>query len=110
MGFWTELVSAVRKELKPPVSGFFVSTPNAPVQGVLQGQRVVLKCANSFTLEMINQPQILALVARKATAILGRPVTATAVDKTANPENSRRMEQLLSFGREHRDIVKIREN
>ena len=110
VGFWTELVSAVRKELKPPVSGFFVSTPNAPVQGVLQGQQVVLKCANSFTLEMINQPQILALVARKATAILGRPVTATAVDKTANPENSRRMEQLLSFGREHRDIVKIREN
>ena len=110
VGFWTELVAAIRKEMKPPVSGFFVSTPNAPVQGVLQGKQVVLKCANSFTLEMVNKPDVLAVVARKASAILGQPVTAVAVDKTEKPENGHRMEQLLSFGRSHSDIIQIKEN
>ena len=38
LGFWSDLVAAVRKELKPPVSGFFVVTPNAPVQGALVRQ------------------------------------------------------------------------
>ena len=110
VGFWSELVSAIRKELRPPVSGFFVSTPNAPIQGELRGNQVVLKCANDFTLEMINKPDILALVSRKASAMLNRPVTAKAVDRTARPENNARMEQLLSFGREHSNIVKIKDN
>ena len=108
MGFWTELVSAIRKEMKPPVSGFFVVSPNAPVQGSLQGKKVVLRCSNSFTLDMVNKPEVLALVGRKATAILGRSVSAVAVDATAKPENSARMEQLLNFGREHSDIVNIK--
>ena len=109
LGFWTELVSAIRQELRPPISGFFVATPNAPVQGSVQGKQVVLRCANSFTLEMINKPEILALVGRKASVILGRPVSATAVDKNAKPENNARMEQLISFGRAHSDIVTIKE-
>ena len=51
LGFWTELVTAIRQELGPPISGFFVTTPNAPVQGTLRENKVVLKCTNSFTLE-----------------------------------------------------------
>ena len=109
MGFWPDLVAAVRQELKPPISGFFVASPNAPVQGVVQGKQVVLKCANSFTQEMINKPEILAIVSRKAAAILGNPVSVTAVDKNAKPEASPRMEQLMRFGREHSDIVNIKE-
>ena len=109
MGFWTDLASSVRRELKPPVSGFFAPTPNAPVQGTLQGNQVVLRCSNSFTLEQLNKPAILELVSRKATAQLGRPVTAKAVDKSARPENNEKMEQLLNFGRAHSDIIKIKE-
>ena len=109
MGFWTDLVGSIRQELLPPTSGFFVATPNAPVQGVLRGSQVVLKCANAFTLEMVNKPEILALTARKASALLGRPVTAAAVDQTAAPEGNPRMEKLMRFGREHSDIVKIKE-
>ena len=107
--FWTELVAAVRQELKPPVSGFFITTPNAPIQGVLSGNQVILKCANAFTLEMISKPEILALVGRKASSILGHPVTAAAVDKTAKPENNAQMERLMRFGREHSDIINIKE-
>ena len=108
-GFWVDLVNAVRQELRPPVSGFFVATPNAPVQGTVRGDRVVLSCANSFTQEMINKPEILAIVSRKAAVILNRPVTVVAVDGSAKPVSNERMQRLMSFGREHSDIVKIKE-
>ena len=91
------------------MSGFFNTTPNAPVKGVLQGNTVVLVCANNFALDIINKPEILSLVGRKASAVLGRPVSAKAVDKLAKPETSSRMQQLLDFGRAHSDIVNIKE-
>ncbi len=109
VGFWPDLVASLRQELRPPVSGFFTVSPNAPVQGTLSGSRVVLHCANPFTYEMINKPQLLEMVSRKASAILGQQVTATAVDKSAKPESSAGLERLMNFGREHSDIVRIKE-
>lgn len=109
VGFWTDLACAVRKELKPPVSGFFAPTPNAPVQGALLGSKVILECANAFTMEMVNKPEILSLIVQKASAMLGRRVMAEAVDASARPQNNVNMEQLLSYGRAHSDIVKIKE-
>ena len=42
IGFWSDIAAEVRKELRPPVSGFFAAAPNAPVKGVLQGNKLVL--------------------------------------------------------------------
>ncbi len=110
MGFWTDLVAAVRPELRLPAKGFFAATPNAPIQGVLRGDKLELQCANAFTMETINKPEILAVVSRKASVQLQKPITAVAVDMSARPANSGRMEQLLNFGKTHSDIVKIRNN
>ena len=109
VGFWTDIAAAVRKELKPPASGFFATTPNAPVQGVLKGQQLFLVCMNTFTMEVVNKPEVLSLVAQKASAKLGRQITIKVTDRTARAENSERMEQLLRFGRAHSDFVKIKE-
>jgi len=108
VGFWTDLASQIRKELKPPVSGFFAPTPNAPVQGFLRGDTLELRCANGFTVEVVNKPEILSLVARKAAAVLGRNVRVLPVDGTAVPTNSRNMEALLKFSQAHSDIIKIK--
>ena len=110
IGFWLDVAAAVRQELRPPVTGFFAPTPNAPVQGILRGNEVILQCANPFTLEMVNKPEIIALVERKASAKLGRPVRVRAADKNSSASKSKQMEQLLSFGRAHGDIVKIKED
>ena len=107
--FWAELVAAVRKEIKPPASGFFVATPNAPVRGVMNGNRLVLICDNGFVAESLNKPEILEVVARKASAQLERLIDVKVTDRSAKPRNSEQMEQLLSFGRAHGDIVKIKE-
>jgi len=108
-GFWPDLAAAVRKELKPPVSGFFAPTPNGPLRAVLGADRVILECANSFTMEVVNKPEILSLVARKASAMLGRAMMAQAVDVSSKPKNNAQMERLLNFGRAHQDIIHIKE-
>ena len=107
-GFWTELAAAARRELKPPASGFFAASPNSPLQGVLVGDRLELRCSNAFTAQTIDKPEILEVVSRKAGAQLGRPIRAVVVDLTAKPRSNPRMEQLLAFGREHSDVVKIK--
>ena len=110
IGFWMDVAASVRQELRPPISGFFAPTPNAPVQGILRGNELYMQCANPFTIEMVNKPEIIALVERKASAKLGRPVRVKAVDKNSTVNKSKQMEQLLSFGRAHGDIVKIKED
>lgn len=108
MGFWVDVAAQVRSELKPPVSSFFAATANTPVQGVLQGDRLLLVCANQFAMDIVNKPDILALVSRKASARLGHPIKAVAIDKNARKETNTQMEKLLTFGREHSDIVNIK--
>ena len=109
VGFWSDLVAAVRKELKPPVSGFFVVTPNAPVQGALVGGKLELRCTNSFTAQMLDKPEILEVVSRKAAAMLSRPIQTVTVDLSEKPAANPRLEQRMNFGRAHSDIVKIKE-
>ena len=106
-GFWPELCSAVRKELRPPVSGFFAPTPNAPLQGALVGDTLEFRCSNDFIAKMLDKPDILEVVSRKAGAMLNRPVRIAVVDMTAKPAGNPRMDQLMQFGRDHSDIVRI---
>ena len=108
-GFWTELMSASRKELKPPASGFFIAAQNSPLRGALKGDTLELRCLNAFVADTVNKPDILEVVGRKAAALLGQPVRLTVVDITAKPQGNPQMEKLLNFGRAHSDVVKIKE-
>ncbi len=110
MGFWTDLVAALRQELRPSVSGFFATGANATVQGSLRGNKLILSCSGSFIMEMINKPEILSVVNRKASAILGRSISAEVVDRTVSPAANLSMDRLMDFGRAHRDIVTIKDN
>ncbi len=110
VGFWAELVSAIRQEMRPPYVGFFTTGENAPVKGILRGSQVILRCSNSFTMEMINKQDVLATVSRKASAILGRNVIAKAEDASAKPQMNEKMERLMNFGRAHRDVVNIKDD
>ena len=109
-GFWPELCGAVRKELRPPVSGFFAPTPNAPVQGALIGNTLELRCGNDFIAKTLDKPEILEVVSRKVSAMMSRPIRVTVVDMAAKPAGNPRMEQLMKFGRDHSDIIKIKNN
>ena len=109
LGFWAEVVAAVRQELKPPISGFFVASENAPVYGAMKNGVLELRCKNTFTADMLGKPEILEMVARKAAAQLGHGVKAKIIDLSAKPAGNARMESLLQFGRQHSDIVNMKE-
>ena len=103
-------MTASRKELKPPASGFFVAAQNSPLRGALKGDTLELRCLNAFVAEAVNRPDILEVVSRKASAILGKPIRISVVDMSAKPAGNPRMEQLVNFGRAHSDIVNIKEH
>ena len=109
VGFWADLISAVRSELPATTGGFFTSSPDAPVTGVLQGNILTMLCSNGFIYDIINKPEILALVSLKASAKLNRKITAVVRDKTNMERSSVQLEQLLSFGRDHSDKINIKD-
>ena len=109
-GFWTDFAAAAKAELKPPVSGFFSNSPNAPLRGVLTNRGLELRCDNTFVAQTLERPDVLEVVTRKASAILGRPTRVQIVDLSKKSVSDGRMEQLINFGKAHADVVKIRNN
>ena len=107
-GFWTEVCAQVRAELQPPLSGFFAPPPSSSVNGILKGDRLHLICVGPFIADYINKAEILEVVARKASARLGRPVRVVVDDKNKPASDGSGMENLLKFGREHSDIINIK--
>lgn len=109
VGFWTDVAAAVRMELSPMMKGFFVTTPNAPLRGVLAGEKLTLMCENQFVMEIVNKPEILSLVALKASAKIGRQLRVVVTDQSNVAEKNANMEQLLNFGRAHSDVITIKD-
>ncbi len=108
MGFWTDLVGAARQELRRAVIGFFVPGDSGPVQGKLQGDVLTLVCATSFVYREVDKPDVLEIIARKATAILGRPIRVKVADGSARPATNSYFDNLVGFGKANGDIVKIK--
>ncbi len=108
VGFWSDLAADIRSELTPSIRGFFVTTENAPLRGVLAGEKLVLACKNKWVIDIVKKPEILELVARKASVKLGRPMRVVVTDDTGFEEKNDQMEQLLNFGRAHSDVISIK--
>ena len=109
IGFWTDVISAVRMELPNSVAGFFSSSPDSPVTGVLQGDTLSLLCANTFIYDIVNKPNVLSAFTLKASAKLGRKIRVVVRDKSNLQQRSRELDQLLDFGRSHSDRINIKD-
>ena len=64
----------------------------------------------TFVADTVNRPDILEVVTRKASALLGRSISVKVVDMSARPSGNPRMEQLVNFSKAHSDIVSIKEH
>ena len=109
VGFWMDLGASIRQEVTGPLYSYFMFKPDSPVRGILKGNEMLLLCDCKFSYDVVNKPDILEIVTRKASARLGRPIRVKAEDATAKPAKSDKMDQLLSFGKAHRDVIKIKE-
>lgn len=110
MGFWSDVLAAARGELPRHYTGLFGTSDTSSVTGVVSGERLELRCTNTWTAQAIDREELLEVMARKASSLLGRPLRAVVVDLNASPEADSPMEQLLRFGRENPDIVTIKNN
>ena len=108
VGFWSDLVAAVKKELNPSMSGFFTNSANAPVRGLLNGDRFYLICNNKFVMDIINKQEVLSVVARKASAMAGQPLRLVLSDGKNTQQEVAGLQQLMDFGMEHSDIIHIK--
>ena len=108
-GFWADVCASLRLELPPVAAGFFGTGNAMSVEGILSGDVLLLQCASKFVLDMVDKPEMLSLIARKASAKLGRNVRVKAVDKSGGPVRNANMEQLLAFGKAHQNIITIHE-
>ena len=109
IGFWSDIVAAVQSETSTAATGLFSTSPESPVKGVLHGNYLKLICANNFARDMVNNPEILEFVGRKASAKLGRVVAVVVETKQTGVHNGQQMEQLLDFGRNHSDKINIKD-
>ena len=110
VGFWADLVASLRSELPPAMMGFFATTPNAPVRGELSGDKLMLVCGNNFIMDIVNKPEVMSLIALKASSQLGRQIRVVVTDENDSTSNNSGMDQLLNFGRTHSDVVRIKGN
>ena len=109
IGFWVDLANSMRPELQPALRAFLDPTGKI-MNAIVRGDRVGLICADEFVTNMVDKPEVRELATRKASAMLGRPVTVKVVNRKAERSKSKQMEQLMAFGREHSDIIKIKNN
>ena len=107
-GFWPELAQRMRAELRPPVVGFFTGAENAPLQPRLRGDALQLVANDAFVKAIVDKPAVRELVQTKAATLLGRPVAVQVVIK-GQKDDSRALEELISFGQAHSDIFSIHE-
>ena len=110
VGFWSDVTAAVKRELTPSMCGFFGTTENAPVRGVVMADKLYLVCTNNFVMEIINKPEVMNLVARKAAAVAGKPLKMVITDNARSVEKTCNLDALLDFAREHSGVISIKED
>ncbi len=103
---WIEISQQIAKEVEPRWQG--VVTDKNSVNGYFRGPQLFLVCSNIFVKGIFDDPNVNALVARKASAHMGRPITVVVTDDASSVGRTGDMEQLLRFGQEFPNIVNFK--
>ena len=103
---WDEVCQQVAKEILPQWRN--VLSDKSAVNGYFRGPQLFLVCNNPFVKGIFDDPQINALVARKASAHMGRPITVVVTNDASAVGPTGDMEQLLRFGQEFPSIVNFK--
>ena len=109
--FWPAVAAQLRRELKPPVLGYFAPGSPSSVQAVLRNGRLELLCDDFlYNYLMKMRPQLLSLIGEKVSDHLGRNIAVVAVDRSAKPAENPNLRKLMDFGKAHPDVVKIKQD
>ena len=105
--FWPEYLAKVSPLLDDRLRGFF--SVNGPFAPRLEGNALYLEAEQDFVVKIIgDDPALMENLSQQASALLGGTVQVRLGVRKQNAFVGRDpMDELLKFGREHSDIVKI---
>ena len=104
--FRAELFAKVAPSLSPAERGLF--SVKGPFELRLEDDLLRVETETQFALNVIaDKERIAALIAEKASILLGRPIRAKIGEKTEEKPQDALFRKLVQFGQEHSDIVDI---
>ena len=103
---WDEVCQQVAKEIRPQWCNVLAN--KEAVNGYFRGPQLFLVCNNPFVKGIFDDPDTNALVARKASAYMGRPITVVVTNDPSTVCPTGDMEQLLRFGQDFPGIVNFK--
>lgn len=110
VGFWADLVTRSRPELEPSVRGYFPLTSARNLEPSLKENVLEFVCATDFVKNIVDTEKTRLVLSQKASAILMRSVQVRFLKKQSPVGGANDpMNQLLQLGREHPDVIHVRE-
>ena len=109
--FWTDFLAKLHMQLPSRLKGYF--SAEGPVKPALEQDLLTLVADSAFVKKMVDVPQVTEAATQAASAVLGRPIRVRITMKgksgpaAGGPDP---MADLVAFGRQHSDIIKIKEN
>ncbi len=103
---WDEVCQQVAKEIEPRWQG--IVTDKNSVVGYFRGPQLFLVCSNIFVKGIFDNPVVNALVARKASAHMGKPITVVVTNDATKVAPAGDMEQLIRFSQDFPGIVNFK--
>ncbi|MBQ3356707.1 MAG: DNA polymerase III subunit gamma/tau [Oscillospiraceae bacterium] len=105
---WPQLVQRLRTALKAPAMGMFSVSDNAPLQGRLTKDELILTIMADFAENVINKPDVLQTITEVASAQAGHPVKVRLVRKGEEKKSNGSFDRFLSFGEEHPELIEFK--
>ena len=103
---WDEVCQQIAKEILPQWQN--VITNKEAVNGYFRGPQLFIVCNNPFVKDIFTDPKTNELVARKASARMGRPITVVVTEDASVVSRTADTEMLLRFGQDFPGIVNFK--
>ena len=108
IGFWADLVSAVRK-WKPSLGGYFNTTDAKLIVPSLSGDMLELSALGETVLKIVDHDDVRAQVAEQASMLLHRPIRVRFTLRGADAEKHEKMKELMEKQRQYPEIFHVSE-
>ena len=108
VGFWADLVMAVKPELSGSAGGYFSTSERSMLKPVLRGDMLELHASTEFVRNAVDSEENRRILAQKASALLRRPVAVRFVVRSGRDRDP--MQDLIRRGSDYPDIFHVQED
>ena len=108
VSFWADLTDAVRK-WRPSLGGYFNTNEANLLVPSLRGDLLDLIAASDMVKSIVDKEDVREFVSQRSGALLHRAIRVRVVLRGARRGEEDPMNRIVSFGREHPEIVRVKD-